>query len=98
MRIFGGRGPCRTLRSVGRVAAVNEENTGLSVPGMNGERRGESPAHSLFPLVYDQLREIARVYISRERAGHTLQPTALVNEAYLKLANQNRVNWQNRSH
>ena len=55
-------------------------------------------AHSLFPLVYDQLREIARVYLARERAGHTLQPTALVNEAYLKLADQNRAVWQNRSH
>ncbi len=55
-------------------------------------------AHSLFPLVYDQLREIARVYLSRERSGHTLQPTALVHEAYLKLADQNRVVWQNRSH
>jgi RNA polymerase sigma-70 factor (ECF subfamily) len=55
-------------------------------------------ASSLFPLVYDQLREIARVYLSRERRGHTLQPTALVHEAYLKLADQNRVQWQGKSH
>lgn len=59
----------------------------------------DSPTpQSLFPLVYEQLREIARIYISRERHGHTLQPTALVHEAYLKLADQNRVQWQGRAH
>ena len=50
------------------------------------------------PLVYDELRKLARDYLRRERADHTLQPTALVNEAYLKLVDQRRVNWQNRSH
>lgn len=55
-------------------------------------------AQSLFPLVYEQLREIARIYIARERGDHTLQPTALVHEAYLKLADQNRVQWQGRTH
>lgn len=50
----------------------------------------------LFPLVYEDLRRIARRHLRREREGHTLQPTALVNEAYLRLAEQSRASWQNR--
>jgi RNA polymerase sigma factor (TIGR02999 family) len=52
----------------------------------------------LMPLVYDQLRRIAKNYFRRERPGMTLQPTALVNEAYLRLVDQNAVKWQNRAH
>jgi RNA polymerase sigma-70 factor (ECF subfamily) len=52
----------------------------------------------LLPLVHDELRRVARRYMRRERAGHTLQTTALVNEAYLRLINQRRVEWQNRAH
>ncbi|MET0650673.1 MAG: sigma-70 family RNA polymerase sigma factor [Pyrinomonadaceae bacterium] len=52
----------------------------------------------LMPLVYDEMRRIARSFISRERPGHTLQPTALVNEAYLRLVDQNSVTWQSRAH
>ncbi len=52
----------------------------------------------LFPLVYDELRRQARGFLSKERADHTLQPTALVHEAYLKLVDQTRVSWQNRAH
>ncbi len=52
----------------------------------------------LFPFVYDELRRLARNYLSKERAGHTLQPTALVHEAYLRLIDQNRTNWENRTH
>ena len=48
--------------------------------------------------MYDELRRLARRYISRERAGHTLQPTALVNEAYLRLIDVKRVRWQSRAH
>jgi RNA polymerase sigma factor (TIGR02999 family) len=51
----------------------------------------------LFPLVYEELKGIARRYLRQERAGHTLQPTALVNEAYLRLVDQTRVTWQNRA-
>ncbi len=50
------------------------------------------------PLVYDELRRLAASYLSRERAGHTLQPTALVNEAFLRLVDQTQVTWQNRAH
>jgi RNA polymerase sigma factor (TIGR02999 family) len=55
-------------------------------------------ADRLFALVYDELRRLARSYLQREDSAHTLQPTALVNEAYLRLIDQTRVNWQNRSH
>lgn len=52
----------------------------------------------LMPFVYDELRRLARAFLARERGGHTLQPTALVNEAYLRLVDQTRVDWQNRAH
>jgi len=49
-------------------------------------------------LVYDELRRLAHQYMKRERGGHTLQTTALVNEAYLRLIDQTQVRWQNRAH
>jgi RNA polymerase sigma factor (TIGR02999 family) len=52
----------------------------------------------LLPLIYGELRSLAANYLRRERAGHTLQPTALVHEAYLRLVDQTRVQWQNRAH
>jgi RNA polymerase sigma factor (TIGR02999 family) len=52
----------------------------------------------LLPLVYNELHTLASRYLARERQNHTLQPTALVNEAYLKLAGQREVDWQNRGH
>lgn len=52
----------------------------------------------LLPLVYDELHKQAARYLRRERADHTLQPTALINEAYLKLIDQRQVSWQNRMH
>lgn len=52
----------------------------------------------LIPLVYDELHTLASRYLSRERRDHTLQTTALVNEAYLKLAGQREVDWQSRAH
>jgi RNA polymerase sigma-70 factor, ECF subfamily len=60
---------------------------------------GESAAiDALLPLIYDELRRLAASYLRRERPDHTLQPTALVHEAYLRLVDQTRVNWQNRAH
>ncbi len=63
---------------------------------------GEAPppkvAAELMPLVYEELRGLARRYLRSERRDHTLQPTALVHEAYLKLVDQTRVSWQGRSH
>jgi RNA polymerase sigma factor (TIGR02999 family) len=62
-------------------------------------RAGDEEAlERLLPRVYDELRRLARAYLARERPGHTLQPTALVHEAYLRLVDQTRVDWQNRAH
>ena len=62
-------------------------------------RQGNRQAlDELMPLVYNELRAVARRYLARERPGHTLQSTALVNEAYLKLLGQRDVQWQNRAH
>ena len=62
-------------------------------------RSGEADALAqLFPLVYDELRRIAHRQLRREDAGHTLGTTALVHEAYLKLVDQTRVQWADRSH
>jgi RNA polymerase sigma-70 factor (ECF subfamily) len=52
----------------------------------------------LTPIVYDELRRLARHYMKRERAGHSLQTTALVNEAYMRLVDYKRMQWQNRAH
>ena len=52
----------------------------------------------LYPLVYEELHRLARRYMSRERKGHTLQTTALINEAYVRLVDQRNVQWANRSH
>lgn len=52
---------------------------------------------ALLPLVYDELRAIAANYLYRERDGHTLQPTALVHEAYMRLVDQHNVDWRNRA-
>lgn len=56
----------------------------------------EAPAR-LMPLVYDELRRLARSHLRHERSDHTLQPTALVNEAFLRLVDQTRVSWENRA-
>ena len=58
----------------------------------------EAALDKLIPLVEAELHRLARQYMSRERAGHTLQTTALVNEAYLRLAEVHDVRWQNRAH
>lgn len=57
-----------------------------------------SALEALMPLVYDELHRLASRYLSRERPDHTLQSTALVHEAYLRLISQRDVHWQNRSH
>ena len=69
--------------------------TRLLVNWSNGDRQA---LEALLPLVYDELRLLAGRYLRRERAGHTLQSTALVHEAYLRLIDQRNVQWQNRAH
>ena len=66
----------------------------LLVKWSNGD---ESALEGLIPLVYDELRRLAKNYLRRERQDHTLQPTALVNEAYMRLADQKSMKWQNRA-
>jgi len=58
----------------------------------------QSALDELYPLVYDELHKLARRYMSRERKDHTLQTTALINEAYVRLVDQRNVHWTNRSH
>ena len=66
---------------------------------LQGVRLGDQSAiERLAPLVYDELRRVARGVFRRERAGHTLQPTALVNEVFMKLVDEADVNWQSRAH
>ena len=61
-------------------------------------RQGDSTAlEKLLPLVYNELRRIAEQQLRRERPNHTLQPTALVHEVYLKLVEQHSIEWQNRA-
>src|SRR5262245_41048268 len=59
---------------------------------------GRAELESLVPLVYDELRRLARSYLRRERPDHTLQPTALVHEAFERLVDQRHVAWEGRSH
>jgi RNA polymerase sigma factor (TIGR02999 family) len=53
-------------------------------------------ADRMLPLIYEELRRLARAYLRRERSDHTLQPTALVHEAYIRLAAQHSIDWENR--
>lgn len=58
----------------------------------------EDAKERLLPFVYDELRRQARFFMAKERSNHTLQPTALVHEAFLRLSEQSGIDWQNRSH
>ena len=69
--------------------------TDLLIEWSNGNKEA---LDKLIPLVYEELRRLARHYMRRERAGHSLQTSALVNEAYIKLVAQRNVTWQNRAH
>lgn len=72
-----------------------KEVTQLLLAWSDGDR---GALEKLAPLVYEELRRLARRYMAGERAGHTLQTTALVNEAYLRLIDGSQVRWQNRAH
>ena len=77
------------------MAQNSHEVTQLLIQWSNGDK---AALDKLMPLIYEELRQLARHYMNRERAGHTLQTTALVNEAYLRLINRKQVHWQNRAH
>ena len=70
---------------------MQDETTRLLLGAAQGDR---ASTEALLPLVYDELRVIAEQKMRAERANHTLQPTALVNEAFLRLVDQTRVQWQ----
>ncbi|MHC4141628.1 MAG: ECF-type sigma factor [Planctomycetota bacterium] len=71
------------------------ETTQILVALSNGDR---SAAARLMPAVYNELRELAGRYMAQEPVGHTLQPTALVHEAYIRLIDQSRIDWKSRAH
>ena len=73
----------------------HQEITQLLVEWSDGN---QSALDELYPLVYEELHRLARRYMVRERKGHTLQTTALINEAYVRLVDQRNVHWANRSH
>jgi RNA polymerase sigma-70 factor (ECF subfamily) len=75
--------------------APPQEVTQLLVDWSGGDR---AAFDKLIPLVYEELERLAHGYMNRENVGHTLQTTALVNEAYLRLIDQKRMRWQNRAH
>jgi len=79
---------------------VETQNRSNAVTGLLAElRKGNKEAEAkLIPLVYAELHRLARHYMRGEREGHTLQTSALVNEAYLRLAGEHNVDWKNRAH
>jgi RNA polymerase sigma factor (TIGR02999 family) len=86
---------------------ANTEDRAAAAPAPPGEitrlllawRQGDQGAlERLIPLVYEELHRMAERYLRRERPGHTLQPTAIVNEAYLRLLGRQSSDWQNRAH
>ncbi|MEO1129421.1 MAG: sigma-70 family RNA polymerase sigma factor [Planctomycetota bacterium] len=77
------------------MVATRDEITRLLGQASAGDQQA---AGDLMPLVYDELRSLADAYLRQERSDHTLQPTALVHEAYLRLVDQTRVEWQDRTH
>jgi RNA polymerase sigma-70 factor, ECF subfamily len=80
---------------MGDTDREQSEITQLLVAWSDGR---QDALHRLVPLVYDDLRRVAAGYMVREPAGHSLQPTALVHEAYVRLVDQRRVQWRNRAH
>jgi RNA polymerase sigma factor (TIGR02999 family) len=77
------------------MATLPDEITQLLLSWNKGDERA---LDELTPLVYGELRRLARAYMGRERQNHTLQTSALINEAYLRLIDQERVDWQDRAH
>ncbi|MCB9852599.1 MAG: RNA polymerase subunit sigma-70 [Phycisphaerales bacterium] len=78
-----------------RVANLKDDITGLLARAGAGDARA---ADELLPLVYGKLRALAAELMKQERSDHTLQPTALVHEAYLKLVDQTQARWEDRAH
>ena len=95
----GSLDPPSIANALAQRAHVNLDDarnpTELLVAWGHGEKEA---FHQLVPVVHDELRRLARRYMARERPGHTLQATALVNEAYLRLIDLKQIRWQDRAH
>ena len=76
------------------TSSSSNDVTQLLLKWSSGEK---SAVNELLPLVYDELRRLAKSYLRHERANHSLQPTSLVHEAYLRMLNQPKVSWENRA-
>jgi RNA polymerase sigma factor (TIGR02999 family) len=87
-------GPNRSLQPENRMDTAPDV-TQLLLAWSDGNR---DALDELTPLIYRELKKLAESYLRRERVGHTLQPTALAHEAYIKLIDQQNVRWQNRAH
>lgn len=85
----------KMLESALMTTLSADDLTGLLIEWRQGDK---AALDKLTPLVYDEMRRIAHRYVQHEHNGHTLQTTALVNEAYLRLASQQKIEWQNRAH
>jgi RNA polymerase sigma-70 factor, ECF subfamily len=79
---------------------MNDSGAGKPITQILFEIKGgnQKALDELLPLVYEELRRLANSYLKNERSNHTLQPTALVHEAYLRLLGQKEIAWQNRAH
>jgi len=77
------------------MPALPDDVTQLLIKWSRGDK---AALDDLMPVVHSELRRLARRYMARERPGHTLQTTALINEAYLRLVDQHSVQWQDRAH
>ena len=84
-----------SLEEEATTPAPPGEITRLLVAWKRGDRKA---VEALIPLIYPELHRMAKRYMRKERPGHTLQPTAIVNEAYMRLAGRRGVAWQNRAH
>jgi RNA polymerase sigma factor (TIGR02999 family) len=86
---------CKMEMFVGLNVIAPGQFTQLLISWRNGDK---AALDQMTPVLYDELRRLARHFLAAERSDHTLQPTALVHEAYLRLVDQHAVDWQNRAH
>ena len=94
-RFVRGNGDCRRPLGVGVGPELSKQVSELLANWNKGDAEARE---ALMPLVYNELRKLAASHLRRERNDHTLQPTALVHEVYLRLAEQKNVQWQDKSH
>jgi RNA polymerase sigma factor (TIGR02999 family) len=93
-----GATPCDSTRTAGTFDHMCPDQDVTRLLGELRNARSDAVVDELLPLVYDELRRVARARLRGEREGHTLNATALVHEAYLKLVDQRETDWKNRAH